>query len=156
MNRQERTISSGWTFFYKVIFTPLWSFLFGVATIAMWLGHMTDSHGAQPPPEMKYLFLVLWLTGTAFITKSCGGLKRVSIRDGKIYISNFRREIAVPLAAVRSVSESRWNNMHPVTIRFNSVTAFGEKITFMPTMRFLNWGRHPIVEELRRMAGVRV
>src|ERR1700744_1613960 len=100
MNTNERTISAGYTFFYKMVFAPFWICMFGIGTAAVWFGDMKDAHNMPPPPEFKYMFLAMWIIGTALITKSCAGLKRVSIRNGKIYISNFRREIAVAPSAI--------------------------------------------------------
>ena len=155
MDMQERRISSGYTFFYKMVFTPLWSFMFGVGTWALWFGKMTGPHNEAPPEEMKYVFLCVWIIGTVSIMKLCGGLKRVRVKDGRIYISNYMREIAVPPTAIKSVSENRWINTHPVTISFRNMTAFGDKVTFIPTWRFLQWRRHPVVDELRQMAGLK-
>ena len=77
------------------------------------------------------------------------------VKDGRIYISNYMREIAVPPTAIKSVSVNRWINTHPVTISFRNMTAFGDKVTFIPTWRFFQWRRHPVVDELRQMAGLK-
>jgi hypothetical protein len=74
-----------------------------------------------------------------------------------LYISNFRKEIPVPLSAVESVTENTWINIRPVTICFRVETAFGRTIKFMPEFRslFLSpWTSHPVVDELRRAAGL--
>ena len=70
--------------------------------------------------------------------------------DQALYISNYSKEIVVPLANVADVSENRWVNTHPVTIQFHSETEFGTHVKFMPKVRwFGGWSSHPVVEEIR-------
>jgi len=73
--------------------------------------------------------------------------------DRALYISNYAKEIAVPLANVAEVTENRWINIHPVTITFHSDTAFGSQIVFMPKTRWFGfWSSHPVVDEIRTAA----
>jgi hypothetical protein len=86
------------------------------------------------------------------------GLKRVRLDGQCLYVSNYLREISIPLANVRDVTENRWVNFHPITIYFQNTTEFGDKIVFMPKPRYFDfrfWRSYPIVAELRRLAGVR-
>jgi hypothetical protein len=109
------------------------------------------SYGA--PPEMKWAFLAAFVAGSCFIWWSCVRLKRVRCDGGNLYISNYLREIAVPLALVERVTENRWINIHPVTIHLRYSTDFGDEIVFMPKTRMmLLWRSHPIVAEIQRMA----
>lgn len=144
-----KTLSSALTFFYKFVFSTVWITGFGSGTLALWFGAMHGKGGAPPPPEMKWIFLLVWMIGTGFILWTCAGLKRVR-RDGdRLLISNYRDEIAVPLNEVESVTENRWVNIRPVTVVFRRDTAFGRRITFMPTARIWSaWTPHPVVEEL--------
>jgi len=69
-----------------------------------------------------------------------------------LHVSNFRKEIVVPLTFIESVTENRWINVHPVTIHFRGETEFGRKISFMPKARMMFFrSSHPVVGELRRM-----
>lgn len=147
-----RTVSSAQTFLMKVIFPILWIGGFGAGTVSLWLDAMPGSSGAGAPAWMKWQFLVMWLAGAAFIGWSCGRLKRVRVDREFLYVSNFRREITVPLNAIEAVTENRWINIHPVTLRFRVPTEFGQSITFMPTARFFGWSSHPVVQELRDAA----
>jgi hypothetical protein len=71
--------------------------------------------------------------------------------DRALYISNYVREIVVPLANVAEVSENRWINIHPVTLAFYTDTELGSRIVFMPKVRwFAFWSSHPVVEDIRR------
>jgi hypothetical protein len=150
---EAKTLSSAQTLFMKIIFPALWISGFGVGTLALWLGVMHGKNNAPPPDGMKWQFLVIWIVGTAFILWGCSGLKRVRIDKNRLYVSNYIREIHVPLSDVRDVTEVRWINIHPVTVYFRDTTEFGDKIKFMPKVRFLlSWSSHPIVGELKSLA----
>ncbi len=150
-----KTISSAQTFLMKVIFPIFWITGFGFGTLSLWLNMGHVKGGGVPPAEMKWQFLVIWILGTTFILWACSGLKRVRIDSKNLYISNFRREIVVPLSNLMDVTENRWINIHPVTLHFRMPTDFGQTISFMPTARFFAiWSAHPIVAELRRLANL--
>ena len=151
MNR--RTLSSAQTFLVKFVFPIVWISGFGLGTLALWAGAFNGSAGNGPPHEMKLQFLAMWIAGTAFILWCCAGLKKVRIDQDSLYISNFRKEIVVPLSSIGSVTENRWINIHPVTIHFRAPTEFGNKVTFMPKARFFGlWRSHPVIGELRGAA----
>jgi hypothetical protein len=147
-----KTLSSTQTFIMKVLFPVLWVSGFGLGTLALWVGAMHGQSGV--PPEMKWQFLGAWIAGTTFILWGCAGLKRVRIDSKNPYVSNYRKEILVPFNMIFDVTENRWLNIHPVTIHLRSVTEFGSTLTFMPAMRFTLWGSHPVVAELKKLAGV--
>jgi len=133
----------------KVIFPTLWIAGFGIGTLLLFL-RSADANGNPPPEHVKWQFLVLWLAGTGFIWWGCVRLKRVRVDDALLYISNYRREITVPLSQIRTVAENRWINIHPVTIEFWVPTAFGERIVFMPQAASL-FTSHPVVGELQSL-----
>ncbi len=67
--------------------------------------------------------------------------------------SDYRREIAVPLAEIEDVSENWWMSHHPVTLHLRNDTPFGRKITFIPKFRLSSSRRTQfIVNELRTLA----
>lgn len=149
-----KTLSSAQTFLMKFLFPPLWISGFGFGTLSLWLGTMYGENGAQTPDGMKWLFLFSWIVGTAF-SLACVGLKRVRVDSKSLYVSNYLREITVPLSMIEDVTEDRWWNIHPVTIHFRSATEFGQKITFMPKYRVFGlWSSHPVVAELKQLAGL--
>ena len=148
-----RTISSAQTFIMKLVFPILWISGFGFGTASLWLNFMHGKNGAPPPGEMKFMFLIMWLAGTAFIIWSCARLKRVRVDDKHLHVSNYRREISIPLSLIADVTEIRWINIHPVTVHFRKDTEFGRSITFMPTIRyFALWSSHPVVAELYQLS----
>lgn len=150
-----RTISSAQTILVKFVFPVIWIGGFGVGAMALWLAPLR-ARGDAPLPEMKWLFLAIWIFGTAFILWLSAGLKRVRLDDERLCISNYVREISVPLGLIADVTENRWINIRPVTIQFRQPTDFGDKITFMPMTRVFWPGKpNPIVAELRALASGR-
>lgn len=150
-----KTLSSAQTFLMKVLFPVLWISGFGLGTLGLWLEIMHGKNGALPPDEMKWQFLAAWIAGTALILWGCAGLKRVRLDSKNLYVSNYLREISVPLTMIINVTENRWINIHPVTVHFDNITEFGQKVTFMPTIRFFGfWSSHPVVAELKLLAGL--
>jgi hypothetical protein len=144
-----RTLSSAQTFWMKFIFPGVWIPLFGAGMLALW----PVTH-AKLPPYFPWILLLSWLVGVVFSVWIYAGLKRVRMDQDTLYISNFLREIAVPLSAVDSVTENRWLKIHPVTIVFRYPTEFGDRITFMPPFRMFAfiWSPHPVVAQLRMAA----
>jgi len=155
MTDEVKTISSSQTFLMKVIFPVLWITFFGFGTVSAWRGTMHAKSGGPVPPEMKWVFLGAWIVGTTFILQSVTGLKRVAVDSKNLYVSNYRRDIVIPLTMVSDVTENRWINIHPVTIHLRNDSEFGQKISFMPTSRFFGgWSSHPVVAELQQLASV--
>jgi len=128
----------------------LWAGGFGGGTLGLWLG----SFAANPPPAaMKWIFLALWVLGTVSFRWLLGSVKKVRLDGTLLHVSDYRREIAVPLAEIEDVSENWWMSHHPVTLHLRHDTPFGRKITFIPQFRLqLFWRTHPIVNELRKLA----
>ncbi len=148
----ERTLSSAQTFWMKFVFPTIWISMFGLGTLALFLGAFRGPGNSPPPESMKWGFLAAWIAGTIFIYWGCARLKRVRIEDSAIYVSNYLKEIRIPLDAVADVTENRWINIHPVTIHLRASTEFGDRITFMPKIRIFSWRSHPVVAELRELA----
>jgi hypothetical protein len=153
MSSELHTLSSAQTFVIKFVFPVVWIGSFTIAALSLFL-FPNSWHGADGgPPEanIKWFFLFATLVGSAFIWWACVRLKRVRMDTRALYVSNYSTEIVVPLANVAEVTENRWVNSHPVTIRFHSDTEFGSQVTFMPKVRwFAFWSSHPVVEEIRR------
>jgi hypothetical protein len=131
-----KQLSSSQTFFVKYIFWPAVLLFFWFAGSLHW----------------NWWDLAPLVFFTAFFLWSAVPLKRVRIDGRYIYVSNYRKEIAVPLEQIEAVTKNRWVNSQPVTVRFRSATAFGSRITFIPRVQWYgpSWRTHPVVEELRR------
>jgi hypothetical protein len=150
-----RTLSSGQTFTAKFIFPVFWISIFGFGTISMWLQTARPSATGDALEDPKLQFLIAWIVGTLFLLLSTARLKRVRADANNIYVSNYIREVAIPLANVCDVTESRLLNWHPVRIHFRDPTSFGTSIVFMPKIRWLGlWSSHPVVGELKKLSGL--
>jgi len=152
MKVMARDLSSSMTFAYKFVFLITWIGMFAFGMVILFLkpdSSWRDYRGPGDPHQMKWLFLFATLAGTAFLWWGCIRLKRVRMDDRALYVSNYFKEIAVPLNDVASVTENRWINIHPVTIVFHAETDFGHKVVFMPGFRLLNFLSHPVVKEIR-------
>ena len=151
--RRMKTISSRATLYFKLL-PVLWSSGFGLGTILLWVGDFRGKNNELPPEGMKYIFTVAWAVGTTASWGLCAGLKRVRIDGTRLYVSNYLEEISIPFSDVVKVTEDRWVNIHPVTIHLKNATEFGDRIKFMPKSRFFGWTSHPVVHELKNLAGI--
>jgi len=153
----RENLSSANTFFSKIVFPIFWIGGFATGTASLFLmGADTQVDTKQiPPPDMKWIFLAATLAGSVFLYWGCVRLKRVALDDHAVYVSNYLKEIAVPLQEIECVSENRLINIHPVTLTFRYETEFGRRVVFMPKVRlFALLSSHPVVEQLR-MASAR-
>lgn len=152
---EPRTLSSKQTP-WMIGFSAFWIVAFGCGTLAVWLLPMADNSGAPPPPEIKWIFLAGWTFATALISRQVFPLKRVRLAPGTLLVSNYRREISIPLSDIESVTQSFWQKHRPVTITLRQPSEFGDRIMFVPTIlwswRAWTWKPHPVVDELRALA----
>ena len=134
----------------------------GIGPIVHWVRSMQETPCKCKCTEsgmdwLDWLYFITCIIGTPFFlwaSIQLIRLKRVRIDQALLYISNYRKEITVPLNMVRSVTEIRWLG-RLVTIHFRAPTEFGEKVTFMPTERRGGFfSSHPVVSELRKAAGI--
>ena len=142
-----RVISAPDTFFAKVVLSA--GLLIGVA----WLGWAIRREVMHPGPDGvsastigNYLFGIVgatWILFRWFIP-----LKRVILSDTSLHVSNFLREVVVPLRDVESVHQ-REGTETVIIVGFARRTAFGRRIMFSG----IGWKKppqpHPIVAELR-------
>jgi hypothetical protein len=151
VHNMRRTISSNQTFLMKIIFPMIGILVLVILTFISFLGSVfKDISGNPPPPENKWVFLFFTLISIGFFYWFGTRLKRVSLDSLNLYISNYQREIIVPLIDVEKITENRWIYIHSVTIHFFHQTEFGSSIMFMPEIRrFAFFSSHPIVAEIR-------
>jgi hypothetical protein len=146
-----RTISSRLTVLYKFIY-PAVSILVGVFALfqILRMGFLKSS-----PTLIIFLPFFALLGGVSLWPMI--RLKKVSLDDEFLYVSNYLKEIKIPLDDIYDMTENRWIKFHPVTIYLRRPSEFGTKIVFAPTFRmFIFFTSHPIVEELRQWLGQKV
>jgi len=110
-------------------------------------------------PAVNFLLILEYLISLLLLGTSLwmfGPVKRVSLdeKDRLLYVSNYRKEIAIPLSEIADVSSFILSEPSRITISLRSRSEFGQKIVFLATYRISGWlsGSHPIVEELLVLA----
>ena len=96
----ERTISASTTFFFKYVFPLLWIGGFGIGSLKLLFDPrnvvFNGVRGAATPAD-QLLFLATWIAGSAFLLWLSIPLKRVRLRPDGLSVSNYLREIAIPI-----------------------------------------------------------
>ena len=142
----QRTISSKQTLLVKFVTPVFIAFYVLILARGAFLSVFVFS-------LQNVIFPLLLLGISAYVIWYNLRLKKVTILSKSLLISNHIKEIKVPFSEINLVTESFWNNIHPVTIHLKTPTEFGSKIVFMPTYRFFGfWTSHPIVRELNGLA----
>lgn len=107
--------------------------------------------------SILFMQILIFLPLSFFMIRWALEFKQIEISDNGLNISqvNFGKKqvIFVPFEKIKSVEQSFFQHFNPetVTIKFTEKTAFGEKIKFIPKVRFFAFLDHPIVEELNRI-----
>lgn len=118
----SETVSSSLTFFYKFVFTTIWSGGFGLGTVLVFSSR-------NPQPEgMRFVFASLWLVGSFVLWAICGRLKKVRVEGKTMSISNYRKEIRVSTDQIAVVKQNRLINLRPVIVTFKKETPFGRRV----------------------------
>jgi hypothetical protein len=151
-------LSSRWTLFVKYVFGPFWIVLFGVVALGFGAAPketFNTANGAPPPPGIEWIFIAVWILGSAGILRFTLPLKRVELRDGRLFVSNYFREWEVFAADIVEVRQNRWVNGRPIRVRLrHEVEGLGSRFTFLPRTRpiFRFWREDPQVGALRAFA----
>lgn len=145
--RWKRRLSANGTFAAKagpVAFVTLWA----VGTVAMLFDPSLDVVDRGSAIAALVLLASLAWFGTR-------QLKRVSLEDGHLVVSNYLRTIRVPFANVKAVEAHHTPYMY-LSIDFVEPTRFGSRITFVPPRRFVGLlpsnEHEEIVRTLSRLA----
>jgi hypothetical protein len=140
-----RVISAAHTPLIKFVM-PL-AVLSGTLSLAETGASMLSSDVPIPPAGAALAAVVVALF--AWESWAWLGVKRVALGDGVLHVSNYRREIVVPLRDVDRISQRFWHG-RLVNIHLARDCEFGRRIDFLPkrVLRWLFW-THPIVDRLR-------
>lgn len=151
-------LSSRWTYFVKYIVGPFWILSFGIVVLALIFapgGEFQNGRGGPPPPELRWLFPVIWIVATVGILRSTLPLKRVELREGRLFVSNYFREWEIFPSDIDSVVQNRWMNSRPIRVRLRrEVDGLGTRFDCIPPhrARLRFWREDPQVEQLRQFA----
>jgi hypothetical protein len=64
--------------------------------------------------------------------RCCIPLKRVLINGGDLIVSNYARQVRVPLRRIRHISEGRLQNPRSIKLVFDEDFGFGASVSFLP------------------------
>ena len=150
-----RRLSSSLTFFWKVVLPVAW--IAGIVASAASVFFVTPGKLGDPELEsLKLGFVLASLVVAPALLWFATGLKRVT-RDGPdLLVSNYRRELRIPVGEIRHVYQSWAVSPWRVVIDMRAPTELGSTFVFIPrfrdglTHRALG-GQHPVVEEIRAM-----
>jgi hypothetical protein len=82
--------------------------------------------------------------------------KKVAVDDEFLYVSNYRKEIKIPVSKIEDVSQIKWFRTRPVTIYLKEDSEFGREIVFTPKLGgFQVFADNPVVKELKEKANIK-
>lgn len=138
----HRTLSSRLTLLYKCVFSLLCAV---VCAYCAWNSIQLIGRPIALPAGLlgSVLFFGIFI--------HLASLKQVVLRDQSLVVSGFMRSHTVPLSAIISVEGSTLLSHHPVWIRFSSDIGKEKRIVLMPSLLFIVFQAHPVVEELKRL-----
>lgn len=144
----RRKLSSLQTFLAKIIIPAFWLMVWSLTALAVFFGKSAGSDRS-----FKWVLPVFLVASGAYVYWNCIRLKVVSVDENFLYVSNYIEEISIPLSQISDVTENKWMSGHPVTIHLSAFSKFGDKIIFIPSVRFFAfWSSHPVVSELKALA----
>jgi len=133
------SLSSSFTGFYKYLFLPFWSGIFGYVTLELFTNpESVTFNGVRggAPPGSEWLFLTLWLAGTAFLFFLAIRLHSARVYGDSLYLGSFGREMEVHRTQL--LRAELVPLVRPPIVRLTFLTAEGAERTawFMPEFRW--------------------
>lgn len=139
----KRELSSKQTFFLKIILPIIFGAFFA-ATLFLIIFR------GQIVLVSVLLLMIFGMTAMYFTLMR---YKKVSVDDDFLYISNYRKEIKIPVSEIAEVTEIKWVRTRPITIHLKTDSEFGRKIVFMPKFNgFRIVADNPMIAELKALA----
>jgi hypothetical protein len=84
---------------------------------------------STPTQSFAWIFAIVWFgIGAVVLWWWALPIKKVSLMGNHLRISNYWREIDVPVSQIAKIRGSRWNRAPNVTLSFDPPTPFGRKI----------------------------
>jgi hypothetical protein len=136
------------TVFYRAVFPVLWIAIFGLGTVLLWVGDFDQA--TAPPLEMKVIFLVGWVVGSAFVYWFTRRLRSVWLENDELVVGDLGRSESFPLSSVVQITESRFTNPKTIKILLQHPSGGIGEITFLaPAKLQVPFTDHPVVRMLR-------
>ncbi|HMS39915.1 MAG TPA: hypothetical protein PKE69_06805 [Pyrinomonadaceae bacterium] len=147
-NHMKRELSSKQTFFLKIILPIFFTVIFTAAILVI----IVSSKKGEILP-LIIIFPLIGLIGIFSMYFTVMRYKKVSVDERFLYVSNYRKEIKIPVSSIADVTETKWVRTRPITIHLKNDSEFGRKIIFTPKMNgFRIFADNPIVAELKESA----
>ena len=144
-----RRISSRTTFWYKRIFPIVW--FGGLAAFAGTAVLTSVQHNRTQFFPFGILPVLMAVFGYILMKKLIFDLVDEVWDDGTaLIIRNLGDEDRVPLSNIMNVSYSPLINPPRVTLTLRQPSNFGAEISFSAPIRFLPFGKSPVIEDLIR------
>ncbi len=143
-----KTISSTTTWVNKFVFPGI--LIFGVICIAIQLFFPSELERSD-----LGTFLVITSAILIFACFHAIPLKKVKITPDGLLVSNYFKIITIPFSEIESVKNINFGLALRIIVTFKNTTEFGSKIMFNPRYWF-TLGPHPVIDELRTLAGLEV
>jgi hypothetical protein len=142
----RKTISSPFTFFFKVVTPSLWIAIGLCVALATLLNANTKNVFAT------MLLIVIWTGVSTLIDyRHNFPLKRARLSDDSLYVSNYVREVKISLTNIDDVKASAYPWMgwwrwppYRVIITLKQSTEFGKRIMIIPGFYYKD-----VVDEIR-------
>ncbi len=146
----KRQLSSKQTFLLKIILP-----IFFITTLTAMSLMLFFNFPANEFFPLMILFPVIALVGIISMYLTVMRYKKVSVDDEFLYVSNYRKEITIPLSNIGGVTEIKWVRTRPITIHLKTDSEFGRKIVFTPKLNgFRVFAANPIIAELEKLAKI--
>lgn len=129
----RRRLSTTLTLFWRAFAAAWMTYFTLLSAYGVW-GWLTSSGDAGPPFRGGRLIalIIFGLASGIFVQVLAGSLKRVVIEGDKLLVSNYLKEVEVPLSQVRHVDGPDWSSLRRITLVLREPSEFGEEITFAP------------------------
>lgn len=137
MIKHHTRVSSGATFFMKVLFPLLWLGVFGWGTAEMFAHNPTIQWegGGAPPAWAKWVFTGTLCFAAFFFGRYLMPIKRVELAGKELVISNYLREVRIPLTEVVRVGHSNNITLNDTPLGILELAqdhGFGTEVLFYP------------------------
>lgn len=151
----RKHLSSHATGFYKFVLPvcPVCFVCFSIYLVFVRDVEFYGPAGSSTPVWFRWLVLVVGLLICYGWWRSLRPLRRVTLDDESLLVSNYVREIRVPLKNLSSVRERRTTVGREITLNLREPTEMGTTIVFVAgSVRWLwPWQEHPTLRDLRSL-----
>jgi len=158
MQADTRLLSSSWTPVMKFVFPFFFGIIYLIATITIVSVAFTSEIDFKTILILLFGFVLALSVGIWVLFRFCLHLKKVTLVQDYLLISNYRQTIQIPLSEIEQVRQFLFLNPPLLTIYLKSPSKFGSKIEFLAYTRvwdfFSNHPTYLLLQELSAKKGV--